>query len=212
MLLESCRKRIALRRLARKRCKLQFGGYYQPEDFPEGERKYCFQKFVSPYTKGAGNMLSPIMIVLQDWSSADKLREQGYNEDVARLGRDPKLLTNERLELLLKKIFRRELCDFYATNAFPLIKEGRISAPISDPIVRRLAKEFLYREIEIVRPKSILALGLKASRALGAAEIVGSLHLEIVKLPHPAARVGTPAHCAKWKEKLKGSKAMLLDW
>ena len=67
-------KSEALRQLAKKRCEYKIPEYSQPEDFPAGPKKYCFHEFVSPYSKGAFNINSPFMFVLQDWSSADALR------------------------------------------------------------------------------------------------------------------------------------------
>ena len=65
-----------LQQLARERCGLRVQGFGHPEDFPKPDRKYDFRDFVTPYTKGAGQVDSEIMIVLQDWSSADKLETQ----------------------------------------------------------------------------------------------------------------------------------------
>lgn len=77
--------------------------------------------FVSPYTKGAGNVDSPIVVLLHDWCSADFLAGP-FNEPLARLGRDPKLPTNRNLEALLTSHFGLRLDEIFATNVFPWIK------------------------------------------------------------------------------------------
>jgi hypothetical protein len=105
-----------LRLLAVERRQMVIEGFRQPEDFPGPEQRYDFGEFIAPYTKGAQNTESSIMLVLQDWSSAEKLRSQGYDEAVARLGRDPSLRTNRRLAWLLRETCDRELADIYATN------------------------------------------------------------------------------------------------
>jgi uracil-DNA glycosylase len=173
-------KSEALRQLAKKRCEYKLPEYSQPEDFPAGPKKYCFHEFVSPYSKGAFNINSQIMFVLQDWSSADALRT--YDENIARLGRDPKLLTNKRLKYLLRETCQLTLRDVYATNAFPLIKNGGISARIPRRHFRMLAEEFLRHEIRIVAPRYVIALGALATYALR------HIGIKAVELPHPARR------------------------
>jgi hypothetical protein len=99
-----CERERALRELASERRALQIRGYRQPEEFPSVGRPYDFRASPSPYTKGAGNVCARVMIILQDWSSEDKLRGQGWNDAVAKLGRDPELLTSRRLEALLASV------------------------------------------------------------------------------------------------------------
>src|SRR5688500_3213976 len=105
----------ALKRLAHKRTLLKRAGYSQPEDF----FGYDFRLFVSPISKGAYNVDAEYFFVLQDWSSAGKLTCQGFDVDVAGLGRDPKLRTNRKLSRLLSDALGLTFADIYATNAFP---------------------------------------------------------------------------------------------
>ena len=78
-------------RLAAKRITTHWGDYCHPEDYG-----YDFREYVSPYTKGAGNPESSVMIVLQDWASHEGLVSRGLDPEIVKLGRDPSLLTNRR--------------------------------------------------------------------------------------------------------------------
>jgi uracil-DNA glycosylase len=128
------------------------------------------------------------------------------------LGRDPDLLTNQRLEWLLRETCRCGLEDIYATNAFPLVKNGGISAPISQRHIREMARQFLRKEVEIIRPRYIFALGLKAAFALQMAEVAELSGVEIIKLPHPAARWNNAAMLQRWRKVLAEVGFELPSW
>lgn len=176
--------------LAQARTTSRWTGYKQPEDFG-----YKFHDWISPYTKGACAHKS-IAIVLQDWSSEEKL-QAGIDPDVQRLGRSPVLKTNKTLERLLEDIFGLSFDQIYATNIFPFIKLGKISAPLPMRDVRRAASEFTVRELEIARPSKILALGRVSS------QVLQSIGVDCIALPHPAARIGAYAkHKNAWLDAL----------
>ena len=105
--------------LAKIRATSRWPGYKQPEDFG-----YDFRDWVSPYTKGA-HTLGGVAIVLQDWSSEEKLLE-GVNPEVQLYGRTLGLRTNKRLGILLSSVLKTSFADIYATNIFPFIKPGGI--------------------------------------------------------------------------------------
>lgn len=115
-----------LEQLALKRRETHWPGYQNIGDFHDGVYDGAH---VSPYTKGAGNVDSAIMIFLQDWVSADYL-DGTLNEALATLGRDPSLPTNKKLSDLLDRHFSRALEDVYATNLFPFIKPAHMNARI----------------------------------------------------------------------------------
>lgn len=166
------------RELARKRTEFVWEGFGHPEDYG-----YDFREYVSPYTKGAANFRSETMIVLQDWASHDGLVARGMNTDIQRLGRDPSIRTNRRLEKLLRDHLGVSFAEIYATNAFVFIKKGGMSAGLSIKDVRRCIQEFTRYEVEIVRPKRILALGKLVAQALR------DCGIDCFELPHPAARI-----------------------
>ena len=175
--------------LAHKRASTCFPGYKQPEEFG-----YDFKDWVSPYTKTA-HAFDGIAVVLQDWSSEDKL-SQGVIPAVQKYGRDPDLKTNKILDRLLREVLNLSVEQTYATNVFPYIKPGDISKPIPFPDVTRAAREFAVPELRLARPSRILALGKMASTALR------EVGVECIALPHPAARMSISAQVEAWRREL----------
>ena len=173
--------------LASLRAKSCLPGYKQPEDY-----HYDFKDWVSPFTKGA-HALGGVSIVLQDWSSADKLSE-GVDPIVQELGRDPRLKTNRTLDRLLKEALNLSVNDVYATNVFPFIKQGNISSPIPRAHVLQAAKQFVRLELEMVRPSVVIALGKMPSLILPA------IGIKCIALPHPAARISFERHLDSWRK------------
>jgi uracil-DNA glycosylase len=171
--------------------------YRQPEDFG-----YDFREWVSPYTKGACKP-GGIALVLQDWASVDGLAD-GPDPAVQNLGRMPALQTNVRLEHLLRQVFGLRLQETYATNAFPFVKPGGMSAPIPVSEVRHSVNTFTVPALRLARPTLILSLGSVAFTALTEAGI------KTVQLPHPAARIGGHAeHESAWRNALRGQVSSL---
>jgi restriction system protein len=180
-----------LARLAKKRQRTKWEGFGNLKD-------YGYEcEFVSPYTKSAGNVDARVFVLLQDWSSADTL-SRGPNEMVAHLGYTPKLPTNKRLDRLLNDHFGLERISTYATNLFPFIKRGGISARISPTYLRTAAIEFAWPQINIVKPKLVIALGLATFDALRQTAIgsnIGRLKDAIANpFDHDGVRVWCQAH------------------
>lgn len=179
--------------LAAERRATQPAPHLQPEDFG-----YDFSSWVSPYTKGACAG-GGVAVVLQDWASADGLSGPPKAE-IQLHGRMPALLTNRRLETLLEKVLGLGLSDVYATNVFPFVKRGGMSAPIRSPEVLRYARQFAVRELQLAEPVVVLALGAVAHATLNACGVKN------VALPHPAARIGSvAAHDSAWRSALSTS-------
>jgi hypothetical protein len=184
--------------LARERAESQCSPHRQPEDFG-----YDFRAWVSPYTKGA-HKTGGLALVLQDWASADGLSGP-LNPEIQRYGRTPTLLTNLRLEQLLKRVLGVSLVDVYATNAFPFVKAGGMSAGLRASHVRSAARQFAVRELELVKPTAVLALGAVADLALRQCGV------SCIRLPHPAARIGgLSKHEVAWRTALSSSGVALL--
>jgi hypothetical protein len=101
-------KRKALRQLARKRQRARWPGYKNLRDYHGGAYE-CLH--VSPYTKSAGNVNSPLMVFLQDWNSDDSIR-RGLDPDCIKLGYTPSLPTNRNLIRLLQMHFHVSLAIF----------------------------------------------------------------------------------------------------
>lgn len=161
--------------LAAERARSAPAGFLQPEAFG-----YDFRDWVSPYTKDACRP-GAIAFVLQDWASASGLQGP-LDPRIQELGRDPDRITNRRLEALLSDVLGTSLCEVYATNVFPYVKPGTMSAAIPQAVVNSTAQAFTAKELALAKPKLVLALGKVAQRALSTAGI------DCVNLPHPAAR------------------------
>ena len=168
----------AYRELARARCNESHPRYLQPEHFG-----YDFREWVSPYTKTA-HALGGVAIVLQDWASADALIG-GVDDDIQNYGRNPALSTNRRLDTLVQRVFGLTIQEVFVTNAFPLVKPGGMSASLPLRDVTHCVSRFAKHELEIVRPKIVLALRAVPFRALSECGV------RAIRLPHPAARIGT---------------------
>jgi len=123
---------------------------------------------VSPYTRGAGNVESPIVLLLQDWCSAEFLAglTKPQRETLAELGRAPWLPTNRNLVTLLHERLGTTLEACYATNLLPFIKAGRMSGAVARKDLQRAAKVFAVPQIRIVRPTQVICLGTQVFRSV----------------------------------------------
>jgi uracil-DNA glycosylase len=124
--------------------------------------------FVSPYTRGAGNVDAELMVLLQDWASDGVLRGPLLPERLT-LGHDPRRATNQSLRELLRQHFRLELEEVYATNVFPFVKAGSMNASIAKRDLVRAACEFAIPQVEIVGPRLAVCLGKTAFNAVAVA-------------------------------------------
>ncbi len=158
-------KRDSLRVLATKRKETFWPPHCSIGDYHDGAYE-C--EFVSPYTKSAGNVDSDIFVLLQDWSSDDYLRGS-LDADCINYGLTRSFPTNRRLVELLKEHFGARLEDIYATNLFPFVKNGGISSCIPREDLVRAANQFALPQIDIVRPKLVICLGLNTFNAISEA-------------------------------------------
>lgn len=177
--------------LAAERVATSWEPYLHPEDFG-----YDFREWVSPYTKTA-HAKGSVAIVLQDWASADGLNK-GFEPEIQKHGRMPWLLTNKRLDETLRRVFGLEIGDVYATNAFPFIKPGGMSAGIPLRDVVKAIEQLTVPELELVQPTVVLALGSLTHKSLDRAGVAA------VHLPHPAARgMSMDDHEQAWRTAIK---------
>ena len=159
---KSIRKRERLGALACHRQNHVFPGYRGVGEYHSGAYE-C--DFVSPYTKSAQNVDADIMLVLQDWCSDEFLRKP-VDPVVVELGHDPQLDTNTNLKSLLRAHFGIGLEQTYATNLFPFIKPGAMSANVRFADLKKAAEIYTVPEMEIVEPKLVVCLGLAVYRAI----------------------------------------------
>lgn len=155
-------KREALQELGRKRQEKAYPGYNNIAHYHNGVYE---SEWVSPYTKSAQNVDADVFIMLQDWSSDDSLSRPIF-PDVVEHGHSLNYPTNLNLKRLLKNHLGLELKDCFATNLFPFIKMAGMSATISMTDMVRATLEFALPQIEIVRPKIVIACGKSTFNAL----------------------------------------------
>ncbi len=159
-------KNAALLNLARLRQSMRLDGYACIGDFHDG----IFEcDHVSPFTKSGNNIDAEIMVVGQDWTSADKLGSNPPNLQSAKLGYTPGLPTNKNLDDLLKRHLGLTRSDCYLTNLFPFLKHGNKSANIPPKHLVNCARQFTFPEIQIVSPKHVICLGIAVYTALRSA-------------------------------------------
>lgn len=151
-------KYSAIKELSLRRRNDRLAGYFNVADFHNG--KYEAFDFVSPFTKAACNYDSEIMLIAQDWSSAEKLSAD-FSDEISKLGYTPSLPTNRNLHGLLREHLQIDFKDTYATNLFVFIKPGGISAPIKTSDLVYSAQTYTIPEISIIRPKFVICLGAR---------------------------------------------------
>jgi restriction system protein len=166
-------KHARLLAVARKRRSVRWDGYGQIGDYHNGAYE-C--DFVSPYTKTAGNVDAGVMILLQDWSSHERLSGP-LDREAVRSGHTPCLATNKNLVRLLRDSFGLELRDVYGTNLFPFIKKGGLSSRIPLGDMTRAALEFGLPQIRIIRPRLVVCIGLQTFNGIRRACGMESLDL-----------------------------------
>ena len=174
-------KRSRLVELARHRKENVPPGYHGIGEFSCGAYE-C--DFVSPYTKSAQNLDADVMIVLQDWCSVEFLEHIDPDpervEQLVKLGHDPTRQTNKNLKRLLCTHFGIGLEQTYATNVFPYIKPGDMSADVPPRELAQSAKRYTVPEIKIIEPTLVACLGTKVYKAVR--EAVGRSRLDNYKL------------------------------
>jgi restriction system protein len=157
--------------------------YRRIEEFHD--RYYDQHDWVSPWTLSACNVDSDLMIIGQDWASEDVLLKDP-DPKIRQFGHDPSLATNRNLKRLLQEAFGRRFEDTFATNAFVFAKPGGMNSrlPVADLVLS--ATRFALKEVEIVRPRMVICLGIGTFNAIRAALHLRPLKLEAIVYTRPA--------------------------
>lgn len=206
-------KKQNLLKLARLRQETRYDGYNCICDYEDG---FYECDYVSPYSKSAHNVNADVFIILQDWSSDESLKKMDKCHETNKLGYTPKVRTNKNLQELLKDYLSIELNDTYATNLFPFIKKGLMSANIPQKDMQRAAKEFTLPMIEIIQPKITIALGMKTFNALR--KVIGlnkvSNMNDAVKssFDYDGTRVFFQTHPSQQAQNTRGKSQVKQDW
>ncbi|HDZ3729220.1 hypothetical protein [Vibrio sp. 10N.222.52.B12] len=164
-LLSERKKRYHLAKIALKRKQNTPHDAYSVRDFYFGAYE---SEWVSPYTKSAANLNADVMVLLQDWASKEYLSKK-FRPELALLGLDPKLPTSQRLDRLLTHHLNLRLCDTFATNLNPFIKQGSLSAAMTWQNLLFCAEQYALPQIEIISPRLVICLGLNVFNALSIA-------------------------------------------
>ncbi len=147
-------------------------GYRHIESFVEQDcglfKGFQTNRFVTPWTQSGCNYNAEVMIVGQDWCSEKEIKRAIAKEDrcVFERGFSKRFPTNYNLAKLLCKHLGLERSDCWLTNVFPFIKGG--SARLKIPIVEleKCAERFTLKEMDIIKPRLVICLGLDTYRAM----------------------------------------------
>ncbi len=131
---------------------------------------------IGPWTRLDGDLDARLMVVGQDWGDVDYYRRyEGFDKD-----KDPATnATNQNLEQLLKVAhaddfaaplsFSAKPRGLFLTNAILCLKEGGMQAKVQQACFDNCGPKFLRKQIEIVRPAVVAAMGRLAYGATLAA-------------------------------------------
>jgi restriction system protein len=153
------------------------------EEFRDGF--YDQHGWLSPWTVSACNVDSELMIIGQDWASEDFL-SKAPDSQMRALGHDPALATNRNLRRLLHEAFGRSFGNTFATNAFVFAKPGGMNTRLPATDLALSARRFALREIEIIRPKMAICLGMGTFNGLRAALNCRPVTLQEIDYTGPA--------------------------
>lgn len=120
---------------------------------------------IGPWTRWNGDLNARILVIGQDWGGVDSFEEQR--------GHDQKSPTNDLLLNLLASVgidIRSapkggSNTGVFLTNAALCLKNDGTSAPVNPKWFKNCSK-FLLAQIELVRPRVVVALGEQAYRGV----------------------------------------------
>jgi len=146
----------------RKACRLCAPDLRNPSEWPDLDSQE-----IGPWSIWQGNLDAEIMLVGQDWGDDDFFTRNGGNEEGVY---NP---TNNTLAKLLASIgvgVEPPRADpghgsLFFTNSILCLKAGGLQADVRSAWFKNCAP-YLRRQIEIVQPRVVVALGEKASRAV----------------------------------------------
>ncbi|BBL76431.1 uracil-DNA glycosylase family protein [Methylomagnum ishizawai] len=143
----------------RKKCHI-CEGLTNPSCYAEGGYDSCE---IGPWTQWQGNLDAQLMVIGQDWGTPNDLGTD-----------DSKNPTNVNLARLLNSIginiqptsAKNQPHILFFTNTILCLKEGGLQAPVKTQWIKNCGKNFLKQNIEIVKPKIVVALGRKTFEAI----------------------------------------------
>ena len=197
--------------LARKRQQTRLPGYACIGDFAQGVLE-C--NHVSPLTKSGNNLNAKYMVIAQDWSSAENLKEP--DNDTITLGYSRKWATNKNLDALLLRHFGLDRSKCYMTNLFPFVKPGNASTHIPMRDLVHCAREFTLPEIAVVQPLVAICLGMATYVALmkALAQPIPARMADAIANPihHNQTAIHCVAHTGARGMNNRGRDLVEIDW
>jgi restriction system protein len=198
--------------LARLRRQDRYRNYPSFGDFHGGI--YDQRPYVVPWSISAHNVDSPLLVIGQDWNSADRLAGPIDHVQV-ELGQIPTLPSNRRLRQFLDEHLRLSFEETYATDLFVFAKPGGMTARIPFADLLYCAREYAIRQIEILKPRVAVCLGVTTFNAIRTAcgypliQLASALvddmpftvgQTEVMVVPHTGAwGYAIPNHGAYWE-------------
>lgn len=132
----------------RKGCEKCFNcGLVNPSQIKNGE--YDSEQ-IGPWTQWQGNLEADIIIVGQDWGSQAEFKKMEGKDS-------PKNPTNKFLKELMEELSNNS---FFITNAALCIRKEGAQGGLNDEWLFN-CRPFLIKQIEIIEPTTIIALGQK---------------------------------------------------
>lgn len=202
-------KRDRMRELVERRRKGPWEPYGGIAEF-HGGRYEC--DHVSPFSKAAGNLDSPIVVLLLDCATRANLSKR-FDAHAAEHGYSKDEPTTARLKELLETHFSLRLDQVFATNLFPFVRDKRISS--GD--LRRAACEYALLQIEIVAPRLVICLGgdtfnaLRQATGRPALDNLDERLKQSFSVGECGAVVWSQAHTGYWGQK-RGTERVAADW
>lgn len=158
-------KTLKLKALGAKRQAETFEGYSRKYPRIGDYHKRAYEtEWVSPFTKSAHNVETPLFLVLHDWWA-----DQGgwpisgaFDSDSATLGYGRTAPTNVRLKKLLAETYGKNFQDVFITNLWPFVRPRD-----GDPSQRdydRAFQDYCWRQVQIVSPPLVVCFGDKVWR------------------------------------------------
>lgn len=173
---------------------------------------------IGPWTQWQGNLDAELMVVGRDWGGVD------YFIDNVGLEQDDNETNTRLIELLAGvgihidvPVNTRDRPLFF-TNAALCLRPGRLTGPVSGKWFSNCGPLFLRRQVELVRPKVVVALGYYPYRAVCKSfglEPAQRMRDAIQREPEqlPTGTILVPVyHCGKNGQRSRSIAEQKKDW
>lgn len=140
---------------------------------------------IGPWSRLHGDLNAELMIIGQDWGTVDYYKKNEGLDDLRNS-------TMQTLELLLNGIgikvklsmYDDNACGVFLTNAILCLKVGGMQAPVERDWFANCGSHFLKRQIEIISPSVVVALGQRAyETSMAAFDLEAAKFREAVESP-----------------------------